>query len=103
MIRASLHAGLSNSDCCTPDEDIRKFSDETTIFVIKNSYRSVPQIRPPFATLALVQSAGGAYTRDAAFSLMIMPPLNREMLSGSVDADFVLALPSTTETLNLTV
>ena len=53
----------------------------------------VPQIRPPFATLALVQSAGGAYTRDATFSLAIMPPLDREMLSSFVDADFVLALP----------
>ena len=48
---------------------------------------------PPFATLALVKTAGGgAYTRDATFSLAIMPPLNREMFSGSVDADFVLAL-----------
>ena len=28
---------------------------------------------PPFATLALVQSAGRAYTWDATFSLMIMP------------------------------
>ena len=53
---------------------------------------------PPFATLALVQSAGGAYTRDATFSLAITPPLDREMSSGSVDADFVLALHSTTET-----
>ena len=26
-------------------------------------YRSVPQIPPPFATLALVQNAGGAYAR----------------------------------------
>ena len=58
---------------------------------------------PPFATLALVQSAGGgAYTWDATFSLAITPP-DREMLSGSVDADIVLALPSTMETLNLTV
>ena len=48
---------------------------------------------PPFATLALVQSAGGAYTRDATFSLAITPPLDQEMLSGSMDADFVLALP----------
>ena len=54
---------------------------------------------PPFATLALVQSAGGAYTRDATFSLAITPPpLDREMSSGSVDADFVLALHSPTET-----
>ena len=28
---------------------------------------------PPFATLALVQSARGAYTRDATFSLVITP------------------------------
>ena len=31
--------------------------------------------------------------RDATFSLMITPSLDREMLSGSVDAGFVLALP----------
>ena len=54
--------------------------------VVDVYYRSVPQIRPPFATLALVQSAGGAYTRDATFSLAITPSLHREMLSGSVDA-----------------
>ena len=30
---------------------------------------------PPFATLALVQSAGGAYGRDATFSLAITPSL----------------------------
>ena len=34
---------------------------------------------PPFATLALVQSAGGAYTQDATFSLVIIPSLSREM------------------------
>ena len=45
---------------------------------------------PPFATLALVQSEGGAYTRDATFSLAITPPLDREMFSSS---GFVLALP----------
>ena len=28
---------------------------------------------PPFATLALVQNAGGAYTRDATISLVITP------------------------------
>ena len=33
-------------------------------------YRSVPQIRPPFC---LSTNAGGAYTRDATFSLAIMP------------------------------
>ena len=30
---------------------------------------------PPFATLALVQNAGGAYMRDATISLAIMPSL----------------------------
>ena len=40
---------------------------------------------PPFATLALVQSVGGAYTRDATSSLAITPPPpDREMFSGSV-------------------
>ena len=46
-----------------------------------------------FATLALIQSAGGAYTWDATFSLAFTPSLDREMFSGSVDAGFVLALP----------
>ena len=30
---------------------------------------------PPFATLALVQNAEGAYTRDATISLAITPSL----------------------------
>ena len=30
---------------------------------------------PPFATLASVQNAGGACTRDATISLAITPPL----------------------------
>ena len=38
-------------------------------------YRSVPQIRPPFATLALVQIAGGAYTQDATFSVAVTSSL----------------------------
>ena len=44
--------------------------------------------------------------RDATFSLAITPSLGREMLSGSVDAGFVLALPfhyGDLVTLNLTV
>ena len=49
---------------------------------------------PPFATLALVQSAGvGAYTWVRHFLSRLRPPLDREMLSGSVDADFILVLP----------
>ena len=38
---------------------------------------SVPQIHPPpsFATLALVQNAAGAYTRDARIFLVITPSL----------------------------
>ena len=47
----------------------------------------------PFATLALVQSAEGAYTQDATFSLAITPSLDREMCSASVDVGFILALP----------
>ena len=39
-------------------------------------YRSVPQIRPPFAILALVQNTGeGGYTWDATISLAITPSL----------------------------
>ena len=48
---------------------------------------------PHFATLALVQSAREAYTRDATFSLAITPSLDQEMFSNSVDAGFVLGLP----------
>ena len=33
---------------------------------------------PPFATLVLVQTAGGAYTWDVTFSLAITPSLDRE-------------------------
>ena len=45
-----------------------------------SNYRSVPQLRPPplpppFATLALVQNAGGADTQDVPISLAIMPSL----------------------------
>ena len=43
---------------------------------------------PPFCNLSLStkRREGGAYTRDATFSLAIMPPppLDREMFSGSV-------------------
>ena len=48
---------------------------------------------PLFATLALVQSTGGAYTRDVTFSLANTPSLDREMFSNSVDAGFVPVLP----------
>ena len=50
--------------------------DSSTSFGIR-MYRSVPQIRPPppFATLALVQNAGGAYTWDATIFLAITPSL----------------------------
>ena len=41
-----------------------------------NLYCSVLQIRPPFATLAIVQIAGGGlYAQDATFSLAITPSL----------------------------
>ena len=46
---------------------------------------------PSFATL--VQIAGGAYTRDATFSLVIMPSLDQELFSASVNVGFILALP----------
>ena len=56
-------------------------------------YRSVPQIRRPFCKLSLSTKRRGSYKRDATFSLAIMPSLDREIFSGSVDAGFVLALP----------
>ena len=57
-------------------------------------YRSVLQIHPPCnLSLSAKLSAGFAYTRDATFSVAIMPSFDREMFSGSVDAGFVLALP----------
>ena len=39
---------------------------------------------PPFATLALVQNVGGAYTRDATISLAITPslPIKHDSLGG---------------------
>ena len=47
------------------------------VAVVHTFHLSVPQIRPlpPFATLALVQNAGGAYTRDVTISLAITPSL----------------------------
>ena len=38
---------------------------------------------PPFATLASVQNAGGAYTRDATISLAITPSLSIRFLLGA--------------------
>ena len=38
-------------------------------------YHSVPHICPPFATLVLVESVGGAYMRDLTFYFANMPPL----------------------------
>ena len=55
---------------------------------------------PPFATLALVQAAGGAYTWDVTFSLAITPSLDRAVLWMLTS---FLHCHSTTETLNLTV
>ena len=45
-------------------------------------YHRVSLLCPPFATLGLVQSAGGTYTQDAIFSLTIMPslPVSRPQL-----------------------
>ena len=40
-----------------------------------------------------MQGGGGAYMWDATFSVTVTPSLDREMLSGSVDAGFILALP----------
>ena len=48
-------------------------------------YCSVPQIRPPpFAILALVQNAWGAYTRDATIPLPITPslPVKHDLIVG---------------------
>ena len=42
---------------------------------IIQTYRSVPQIHSSFAILALVQNAGGAYTRDVTISFAITPSL----------------------------
>ena len=48
---------------------------------------------PPFCNLSLSTKEGGAYTRDATFSLAITPSLDQETFSGSVNAGFILALP----------
>ena len=47
---------------------VRNFSCMVHITVVSRKYA------PPFATLASVQNAGGAYTRDATISLVITPP-----------------------------
>ena len=43
---------------------------------------------PPFATLALVENAGGAYTQDATISLAIRPslPVKLDLIVGGVEA-----------------
>ena len=43
---------------------------------------------PPFATLALVENAGGAYTRDATISLAITPslPVKLDLIDSGVEA-----------------
>ena len=55
---------------------------------------------PPICNLSLsTKRRGGLYAGCDIFSRdYAPPPLDREMSSGSVDADFVLALHSTTET-----
>ena len=61
----------------TPFNKVYQFRDEYTIAreSTSNSYRSVPQIRPPFCNLSLsTKRRGGAYTRDATISLAITPP-----------------------------
>ena len=40
---------------------------------------------PPFATLALVQNTGGAYTWDATISLAITPSLHDLIVGGGGD------------------
>ena len=43
---------------------------------------------PPFATLALVENTGGAYTRDVTISLAIRPslPVKLDLNVGEVEA-----------------
>ena len=43
---------------------------------------------PPFATLALVENAGGAYTRDATIFFAIRPslPVKLDLIVGEVEA-----------------
>ena len=53
---------------------------------------------PPFATLALVQSVGGAYTWDVTFSLAATPSLTvpypqlRVQIEGNTSDDFAVAI-----------
>ena len=63
----------------------RKWSGVTYLHLVnlvQCMYRSVPQICPPFATLALVQNVGGAYTWDATISLAITPSLHDLIVGG---------------------
>ena len=45
---------------------------------------------PPFATLASVQNAGGAYTRDAPISLAITPPPPPPILPVPIKNDLIV-------------
>ena len=49
---------------------------------------------PPFANLALVENAGGAYTRDAAISLVITPslPVKLDLIVSGVGATHEVSL-----------
>ena len=47
----------------------------TSAFLLRANTVVSRKYAPPFAILALVQNAGGAYTRDATISLEITPSL----------------------------
>ena len=64
----------NNSHCCNllcNSACTNALNHSSNLCLSLYSYRSVPQIRPPFATLALVQNAGGAYTRDHSSNLCL--------------------------------
>ena len=60
---------------------------------LSSNYRSVPQICPSFCNLNLSTKWRGDYKQNVTFSLVITPSFDRKMMSGSVDACFVLVMP----------
>ena len=77
-----------------PLHSLPKITGKQQQLITLPNYRSVPQIRPPFCNLSLsTKRRGGLYVGCDIFSRDYAPPsppLNREMSSGSVDAEFVL-------------
>ena len=69
---------------CLKDTQVRSFLSHSADHIVDTNTVVSHKYAPPFATLALVQNAGGAYTRDATISLAITPslPIKHDSLGG---------------------